>query len=459
MVAPLSQSPAPKGLPRSTATTRARPLVRKTTAALTPTPRRTPLSAADQLWLQLPQMVIHAALVFDAPVTRAEVVDLVSTRVLSMTRFCRRLVQPPRGKPYWEEVATPPESHVHTLNVSGSEGAAMLQAAVEELKARPLDLSRAPWDMTLVMGDGQCSLLVTRIHHAISDGRGLVEAILQCDETGQTIPDPPLPPAPMPSPGRRIKEGLAGFTTLCRLAFRRSDPRSCIKRSDAVSGVSVAWLPEAWPVSDVKAIATACGGGTVNDVVLTVVSGALRRYMQAKSDPVDKLRVRCLLPFNLAPPRASTPTETGNFVGGGLCPLPIHLDDAAARFKEVHTAMETLKHSPEPAVGARVMTLFNNAPPWMRHPMHRFAATKCTVFLSNVRGPTQPMQLMGHTVENILWFVPPLLNIGLGFPVISYQGRLTLGISADPRLVPDVALLQRLLAEEYANLRAMIAPR
>jgi diacylglycerol O-acyltransferase / wax synthase len=403
-------------------------------------------------------MIIHAALVFEEPVSRANVVELVRTRVMTMPRFRRRLIVDGKHDPTWQPVKESPDSHVHVLHVKGHGGVTLMQAAVEALKERPLDPTLAPWDMTLVQGDDKSDcVLISRIHHAVSDGRGLVESILNCDESGHVKHGDPVA-APIKHDAHAITDGMKrignGLVTAAKLAVRKPDPLSSVKRKGPVQGLAVTWLPVPWQLGDVKRIGAKLGGGTVNDVVLTTIAGALRAYMQKHGDPVDKLKVRCLLPFNLAgvATKDAARAESGNLVGGGLCPLPINLDDPKARFAAVHKSMARLKHSAEPGVGAKVMTFFNNAPDWVRRPMHRFASAKATVFVSNVVGPSESMRVAGHLVRDILWFVPPLLNIGLGFPVISYQSRVCVGISADPSVVPDLDVLQQLLAEHYEKL-------
>jgi WS/DGAT/MGAT family acyltransferase len=182
-------------------------------------------------------------------------------------------------------------------------------------------------------------------------------------------------------------------------------------------------------------------GGTVNDVVLTVVAGALGSYMRQRGHATDGLALKALVPVSV---RADVERGAlGNRVAAIWAPLPVGLRDPIQRMLVVHREMDGLKESGQ-AVGAKVLTeLTGFAPPTIMAQAARLQARQrfFNVVVTNVPGPQIPLYVQGRRLEALYPMVPLAENTALGIAVMSYDGRLGFGLSADYDALPDIELL------------------
>ncbi|MET0768718.1 MAG: WS/DGAT domain-containing protein, partial [Solirubrobacteraceae bacterium] len=192
-------------------------------------------------------------------------------------------------------------------------------------------------------------------------------------------------------------------------------------------------------LATLKAIKNALGG-TVNDVVLAAVAGALRTYHLAHGWDTEA-ELRAMVPVSV---RADSERGAlGNKVSTIYAPLPIDLDDPIARFRAVHEAMKGLKESGQ-AVGAEMITsLADFAPPTILAQAARLQAVQrfFNLTVTNVPGPQFPLYLLGRRLSRVYPQVPLAENCALGIAIMSYDGHIDFGLIADYDAVPDLDLV------------------
>jgi len=195
----------------------------------------------------------------------------------------------------------------------------------------------------------------------------------------------------------------------------------------------VAWS-EPVALTDVRAVARTVDG-TVNDVMLAAVTGALRRYMQHRGDTVGGITIRAGLSVNLRPPDAGS--HSGNQAGAVLVSLPVGIADPMKRLSTVKRHMDALKGSPEGSVVLGLLNALGTASPPLLDSLVEMYCTRDTAVLSNVPGPAATIHLSGAPLETLLFWVPTLGRVGLSLNIVSYAGCIRLAVATDRGLVPD----------------------
>jgi WS/DGAT/MGAT family acyltransferase len=190
-------------------------------------------------------------------------------------------------------------------------------------------------------------------------------------------------------------------------------------------------------LADVKAIKDAAGG-TVNDVMLTVVAGALGRHLRRRGTDTDGLVLRAMVPVSV---RAEIEQGAlGNRVAAMMAPLPVGETDPLARLSVISEQMQGLKEGGQ-AVGAQRLTeLSGFAPPTIMAQASRLAARQrfFNLVVTNVPGPQFPLYLMGSEMIDLFPMVPLAQNQALGVAIMSYNGRINFGLVGDYDLMYDL---------------------
>jgi WS/DGAT/MGAT family acyltransferase len=204
-------------------------------------------------------------------------------------------------------------------------------------------------------------------------------------------------------------------------------------------------------LDDYKLVKNALGG-TVNDVVLTVVSGALATWLRSRGVRTEGLEMRALVPVSVR-----TEDEHGT-LGNRLTvmrgPLPVYIRDPVARLRFVRRAMDGLKESKQ-AVGAATLATVNNlAPPTILAQASRlnFSTRLFNLIVTNIPGPQVPLYLLGHELEDLfpIAFLPK--GHALAVAIMSYNGRIEYGLLADRDVVPDLDVVAQGIAESLDEL-------
>jgi WS/DGAT/MGAT family acyltransferase len=205
-------------------------------------------------------------------------------------------------------------------------------------------------------------------------------------------------------------------------------------------------------LADFKAVKNELGG-TVNDVVLTVVSGALRRWLQARGTRTEGLELRAMVPVSVR--TEDQRNQMGNQLAAMRGPLPVYAGDPVARLRIVTQAMQDLKSSRQ-ALGAEVLSAAQEfAPPTMLAQAARinFSTRLFNTIVTNVPGPQVPIYLLGREMEEIVPLGFLAENHTVFFAIMSYNGRLDISLLCDRDAMHDYDLLRDGLEEALDELK------
>ncbi len=450
---------------------------------------------ASFLYLETPSLHMHVSMaaVFD-PTTvpggysYAKVRTLVSERLVQAPVFRRRLVEVPfrLGHPYWvDDHHFDIDYHVRRAALPAPGGITELADFVGDVCSRKLDRSKPLWEMYIVEGlEGGRIAVVTKIHHCTIDGVSGAELLAELFDL-EADPAPRPAPDEMPSAGRAPSDlTLLGQALLDRatrqlrivpLAWKTGKAFFDVRKVRQSSSGNAA-LPLTTPrtslnqaitahravafstisLDDVKRVKNALET-TVNDVVLALCAGALRRYLDEGDElPDDPLVVT--VPVSV---QGSTQHKSANKVSAMFVGLPCRVDDPVKRLltirdgtkgaKEEHKALgaEVLLDWAEHAApnvfsaAARTYTRFRLAE---RHrPIH-------SLVISNVPGPDFPIYLGGSELVAGFPLGPVMDGAGLNVTVMSYRGVLNWGLMACRETVPKVAKLASYVPEALEEL-------
>ncbi|MFY9823672.1 MAG: wax ester/triacylglycerol synthase family O-acyltransferase [Thermoanaerobaculia bacterium] len=456
---------------------------------------RVPLAAVDHAWLRMDDptnlMIINGVLVLGAPVDRERIGRLLKQRLLPISRFRQRVVLT-GGDPHWEGVPEVDlDAHLVEVTLPAPGGDAELAELVSAQMSEPLDLSRPLWRFLLVQGYGGGSVIFGRLHHCIGDGLALLLVLLSLtdvdagprEETGNLEADAldnPFLGLLLDSPrsveaeremiarimpdGLRLLEtsaeafrsmgalikGVASTGALARLVLRPPDPKTVFKGPLGVPK-KVAWSDRI-PVEEVREIGKALGG-TLNDVLLSAMTGGLRRYLDRKGERGEGVNFRAAMPVNLRP--LARLAELGNQFGLVFLSLPVGARNALERLQELRRRSLALKRSTEPVVVYAILRMLGIVPLAVQRLVVAIFATKATAVMTNVPGPRQTLYLAGKPIDEIFFWVPQSGRVGIGISIFSYAGHVRVGVGTDAGLIPDPEAVVAGFHEEYAELRRL----
>jgi diacylglycerol O-acyltransferase / wax synthase len=435
-------------------------------------------------------MHVGAILIFEGPPPAYEdFLEHVRSRMHLVPRFRQKLAFPPveTGRPFWVD-----DPHFHlayhvrhsALPSPGSEE--QLRNIAGRLFSQGLDRSKPLWELWLVQGlDKNRFALITKTHHALVDGVAGVDIATVLFDV-KPVPEPIEPdrdwvPRPSPSSAELAARGMAGAARMPMGLARRvlraaSNPtrtaRRVVETGEALA--EVAWnftnpAPEvplntdigshrrfAWAraeLNDFKRIKDALGG-TVNDVVLTVVSGALRSWLRSRGIKTEGLELRALVPVSI---RAEDEHgQLGNRIAAMRGPLPVYIEDPVKRHEVVRRAMGDLKESKQ-ALGAEVISRLNDfAPPTLLAQASRinFSTRLFNLIVTNVPGPQIPLYVLGRELQDVfpVAFLPE--NHALAIAIMSYHGGIDFGLLGDYDAMEDIDMLATGLSESLSDLLA-----
>ena len=452
----------------------------------------TRMSTADVAWLNMDRptnsMVVNGVMWFDEPVDWERLRQVYEERFLDpYPKFRQRVVEPPLplGRVRWEDDPTfDLDRHLIDARLPSPGDRTALHRYVSQEMSRPLDRDRPLWEVHLIDGYEQGSAVFTRIHHAIADGIALIRLLLsmtdeQADETLFLPPDVARPQRDRSLTGRArnlvsdavkvsgqlAHEGMgvlksparavqlaelvsAGTTALGKDLFIPPDYRTVLKGQ--MGATKHAMWSEPFDLAAVKAIGRA-HEATVNDVACAAVAGALRTYLQHRDSLTEE--IRALVPFNLRPLDEPLPRHLGNKFGIVFLPLPVGIADRRERLVEIKRRMDAIKNSAEGVVAYGILSVIGMTPVQIEKIVVDLFSSKGSLVLTNVPGPKQPVYLAGTRVAGIMGWVPSSGGVSLGMSIFSYDDDLTVGISADARLVPDP---ERLVEAFNAELTALL---
>ncbi|MEU4658532.1 wax ester/triacylglycerol synthase family O-acyltransferase [Streptomyces sp. NPDC023723] len=348
--------------------------------------------------------------------------------------------------------------------------AADFHAVAGRLMQRPLARDRPPWEAHVLPGeDGVSFAVLFKFHHALADGLralGLAAAVL--DPMDLPAPRPrPAPPKRGPLPDVRALPSLlrgalsdAGraLDIGASVALSTLDVRSSAALTAESSGTRRT-TGVSLDLDDVHRVRKA-EGGTVNDVLIAVVAGALRRWLDERGDGSEGVAPRALIPVSQRRPRTAHPQ--GNRLSGYLIRLPVGDPDPLSRLGTVRAAMDRNKDA-GPARGAGAVALLADHVPALGHRLGgplvgQAARLWFDILVTSVPLPSLGLRLGGHPLTEICPFAPLARGHSLAVAVSTYRGRVHYGLIADAAAVPDLDRLAHAVTEELAALLRACGP-
>jgi len=241
-------------------------------------------------------------------------------------------------------------------------------------------------------------------------------------------------------------------SVLTKLLIMPADPKTAFKGRLGVRKTAV-WT-EPILLDKIKSVGRAISTTTLNDVLIATVTGAMRRYLKSKNYPVNKLDLRVTVPVNIRKP--GTEFELGNKFSLVFLALPVYLEDPILRLKEVNRRMNHLKKSADPYVNFGLLSVMGLLPPGIAKNVAHLFGNKASAVLTNVPGPREPLYFAGKKIHNIMFWVPRSGAVGLGISILSYDGKVTVGLASDEGLMPDPEVLLEDFEDEFDYLLGLV---
>jgi WS/DGAT/MGAT family acyltransferase len=439
------------------------------------------LTGLDSAFLHLEEhstahMHVASVMVFEgqAPDYQA-LVEHILGRLHLVPRYRQRLAFVPlgQGRPVWtDDPRFNPYYHIRHTALPKPADERALQRLAGRLFSQRLDRCKPLWEMWLVHAmAGDRFALIAKTHHALVDGiSGVDITTVLFDSAPDAMPAsrPPTPwsASPLPGPAKLLADAMLERATLPSEMVRgaratlRAPRRALRQLSGSVKSVGASALPGlehpaprtpfnveigphrryTWVDAELevfKGIKDSLGG-TLNDVVLTVVSLSLGAHMRAMGYDTDDLVLKAMVPVSV---RADAERGAlGNKVAAMWAPLPVGAQNAAECHERVKVSMAELKSSGQ-AIGAEVLTnLAGFAPPTILSQAARLQARQryFNLVITNVPGPQFPLYLLGRELIALYPVVPLARRQALGIAVMSYNGKLGFGLLGDYDALPEL---------------------
>lgn len=426
-----------------------------------------------------------------------DILQFIEKRLHLAKTFRRRMVQVPFSldHPYWiEDKNFDLEFHIRHIRLPEPGDWRQLCIQVSRLHARPLDLTKPPWEFTVVEGldsvpglpEGSYAI-VSKIHHACIDGvsgADITEVIHSLEPYPEDPPPPEQPwrgedePNPfelitraqfnnltqpyrfaevmaqaMPAFGR-FQEGLMQR----RYKVNASVPRT--RFSHQISGHRV-MEGRSFDLARLKEIKSRVEGATVNDAVLAICGGAMRRYLESKKELPQGSMV-AMAPISVR--SREDKGAMGNQVAAMTVAIGTDIADPLERLEAVHAAASGSKEMTN-AVGAKLMTDFSQFIPSTTAAMASRLYTELGLaesmgpafncVITNVPGPQFPLYSAGARLVTQFGLGPIFDGMGVIFPVFSYCGQITISVNACRDMMPDPEFFAECLQESFDELVAM----
>jgi diacylglycerol O-acyltransferase len=422
------------------------------------------------------------------PPTMDEFLEQIRRRLHLVPRYRHKLAHTAldSGRPVWiDDPSFNLDYHIRHTALPAPGQWEQLQDLTARIFSQQLDRSKPLWEMWLIEGlEDDRFALITKTHHSLIDGIAGVDLAtvlfdLSPDPPALTNSGRPWKPHSEPGAAHLVAAGLIGAVrTGVALAEGAIDalshPEHALSRArEAAEGVGeIVWAglnpaPEtplnvpigphrrfvgiAAELEDFKTVKNAFGG-TVNDVILAIVAGALRSFLISRGRRTEGVELRALVPVSVR--TEDERNRGGNRIVVMRGPLPVYIADPLDRLRFVSHAMAGLKESKQ-ALGAEVISGAQNfAPPTILAQASRlnFSTRLFNLIVTNVPGPQFPLYVLGREMQQAIpvAFLPE--NHALAIAIMSYNGQLNFGLLGDFDALPDIGVIGENISAELAAL-------
>ena len=349
-----------------------------------------------------------------------------------------------------------------------------------------VDRAKPLWETWIVEGlEGDRFALISKVHHCMIDGISgvdIMQLLMNPTPEYELQTPPAYVPRPAPSGAELLRDEIVRSATLPLEAVRdfrkfaegaedfQRELRSRLRAVASAVGATLGHASETpinapisphrrfdWartPIDEIKQIRKSLGG-SLNDVVLTAVTGAFRRFLKDRGENVDDLDFRVMTPVSVR--NESERGALGNRVSNWIFTLPLGESDPRQQLAQISRTTAELKESKQ-AIGADVLLQAAEWTPATLLSLGARNATRMTPFntiVTNVPGPQMPMYMLGSRLLEVYPHVPLVDNLGLGIALMSYDGHMHWGVNADRDLVPDLHPFIEDLEAAFAELRGL----
>jgi len=450
------------------------------------------LSPQDASFLHIesdnsPMHIASVAIFEGPPPSLDQIKAMVAGKLPLVPRYRQkvRFVPLELGRPLWvDDPHFNLDYHVRYTALPAPGGDDELRALVGRVMAQQLDRAKPLWEMWAVEGlaDGHWALL-SKTHHCMVDG------VSGTDLLTVVLDQSPEPPPPVDDtwqaeeePSSRalladavVERLVSPYEQLRGIRSATRAPRQLLQQAtETVRGLgSLAGLVRPTPqstlngpigphrrwdwarsqLSDIKQV-RAKHGGTVNDVVLSIITNGFRQLLLERGESVDGRVVRTLVPVSVR-----TPGERGTYnnrVSAMFAELPVGIVDARERLDSIRTQMDGLKESKQAVAGEVLTSLTGFAPPMLLALGTRLATRipqrNINTVTTNVPGPQFPLYAVGRQMLEAFPYVPLAASARIGIAIFSYLGALNFGVTGDYDTAPDIGVLCRGIEDGLAEL-------
>lgn len=434
---------------------------------------------------------IGSVAIYDGTIPYEKMYASLDARMHLIPRYRQRAIIPPfyAGHPTWEDDSRfTLERHLKLIQLPSPGTEEQLRELSAQIFGEMLPRDRPLWDITIIHGlQGDRTAMVSRVHHCLVDGVSGIElllAVLDLVPNPEPTPPPaePWQPAPPPDPLRSWADAvfeqwnesvrsvtawqqnlldprgqfraMTDFTRALQVALPsalRRAPQTPWNGKRVGGHRYVAWTEMSF--QEVRGVRSRLGG-TVNDVVLTILGGALGRYLRQHGEKTAGMRVRFMIPVNVR--SEGEQGALGNRVSMMLPDIPVDEMTPAARLEMVRAEMERCKGDDQASAFESFRRMSENLPAVFHAlaGMGGVPAGTVNLVCTNVPGPLIPLYAVGHRMLAHYPLVPITADMGIGIGITSFDKGLYLGFMCDPTIVPDIDEIRRYADEEFRALKA-----
>jgi diacylglycerol O-acyltransferase len=449
---------------------------------------------ASFLHIEAPNNPMHigGVSIFEGPAPPFErLAEMVSGKLDAVPRYREkvRFIPLGLGRPVWvQDPYFNLSYHLRHTALPAPGTPEILRRTAARIFAQRLDRSKPLWEIWMIEGLSENRwVLLSKVHHCMVDGVSATDLMtVMFDDTPAPAPARRWQPEPEPSNAELVLRTLTHQALnpseqlrMVRATVRR--PRQSLGQAlDVLRGMTSSagllrplgkssltgrvgphriWSTAYVHLSDVKAVRAALGG-TVNDVVLAIVSGGLRDLLLARGEEVEGRGVRALVPVSVR-----SPGERGvynNRVSAMFAELPVGIADPRERLAAVSRQMDGLKQSKQAVAGDVLTSLSGFAPALLLALAGRLAARSPSLGVqtgvTNVPGPQVPLQTLGRRLLESFPFVPLIGQVRISIAIFSYNGGLYFGVTGDYDSASDIDLLTAGVSASMSELLAVATP-